>query len=290
MQVTLLDGGLGQELIARTGKATPLWSVQVLIDNPELVGQIHLEYFQAGAEIATANTYSVLPDRLQPHGLEEQLSQLIQIACTQAITARDRFGSGQVAGALGPLGFSYRPEKCPPAEQAAEVYRHICKEQSPYVDLFIAETMASVDQVKGALMGSTGFGKPVWIALTVDDEDGTKLRSGEPIEDLLPVVNQYDVAAVLLNCSTPESVTQGLPLLQQFSRSFGAYANGFSRINNEFNNVHTTVDLLESRDDLSPEAYADFAAQWIDDGASIIGGCCEVGPAHIAELKLRFSK
>ncbi len=68
MSITILDGGMGQELIARAGRATSLWSVQALLDAPEMVREVHDGYFAAGAEIATANTYSVLPDRRAPHG------------------------------------------------------------------------------------------------------------------------------------------------------------------------------------------------------------------------------
>ena len=50
------------------------------------------------------------------------------------------------------------------------------------------------------------------------------------------------------------------------------------------------MSLLEARKDLGPAAYAAFAEQWVEGGASIIGGCCEVGPAHIAELARRFDK
>lgn len=288
MKVTLLDGGMGQELIARAGEATSLWSVQALLSDPDLVRQVHADFFSAGAEIATTNTYSILPDRLIPHGLQDRLEELIELACQQAVSARDTHGSGLIAGSLGPLGFSYQPEKCPPAADAAEVYRRVCKAQRPHVDLFIAETMASVDQVRGALLGMSDWDIPKWIALTVDDDDGRLLRSGEPLEEVLPLLEVFEVDAILLNCSVPEAVTQGIPVLVHSSRVVGAYANGFKAINEAFNSVGATVDLLETRNDLDASAYADFAAQWISDGATIIGGCCEVGPSHIAHLKQRF--
>ncbi len=286
--ITILDGGLGQELIARAGKATPLWSTQTLLDDPDLVRQVHDDYFAAGADLATTNTYAVLPDRLKQHGLSQRLDELLHIACRQAVDARDAHGSGRVAGSLGPLGFSYQPGMCPPAEQAAEVYARACKVQADYVDLFIAETMASIDQARGALMGTAGFEKPVWIAMTVDDDDGTRLRSGEPLSAILPLIAEYDAAALLINCSVPEAVSQAIHEVAGHGVEIGAYANGFTEINKAFNSVGATVDMLESRTDLDPAAYAAFAAEWVDSGATLIGGCCEVGPAHIAELKKQF--
>ena len=288
MAITILDGGMGQELVARAGKATSLWSVQALLDNPEMVRAVHDEYFAAGAEIATTNTYSALPDRLEPHGLLDQLKNLQIIACTQASNARDAHGSGRVAGSLGPMGFSYQPDLAPPSEQAAEIYAEICKIQASFVDLFICETMSSVDQARGALMGASVVDKPVWVALSVDDSDGTKLRSGEDVSDALPLLAEFNPAGVLINCSLPEAVSVAIPILAGQGVPVGAYANGFTGIHSDFNAVGATVDMLKTRTDLGPDAYATFAEQWVASGATIVGGCCEVGPAHIAELKKRL--
>jgi S-methylmethionine-dependent homocysteine/selenocysteine methylase len=288
MSITILDGGMGQELIARAGSATSLWSVQALLDNPEMVRAVHDEYFAAGADIATTNTYSVLPDRLAHHGLSDRLTVLQQLACQQAVDARDAHGSGLVAGSLGPQGFSYQPDKSPPSEEAAETYHTICKIQADFVDLFLFETMSSVDQARGGLMGAAGLGKPVWLALSVDDKNGTKLRSGENLTDILPLLAEFQPAAVLVNCSVPEAVSNAVPLLVGNGIPVGAYANGFVGIADAFNQVGATVDALETRKDLGPEAYADFAQEWVDAGATIIGGCCEVGPAHIKLLAGRF--
>jgi S-methylmethionine-dependent homocysteine/selenocysteine methylase len=279
---------MGQELVARAGKATGLWSVQALVDEPEIVRQVHDEYFAAGAEIATANTYCVLPDRVESYGINQTLEELNDLACKLAVDARDAHGSGIVAGSLGPLGFSYQPDKAPPAEEAAEIYARIAKLQAPYVDVHMAETMSSVDQAKGAMMGLAVTGKPVWIALSVDDADGTRLRSGEPVKDVLPLLDQYRVDALFINCSMPEAVSQAVPLLTGKDIPIGAYANGFTAITDDFDHIGATVDSLTARTDLGPDAYAKFAQNWADAGATIIGGCCEVGPAHIARLTKQF--
>ena len=288
MSVTILDGGMGQELVARAGRATSLWSVQALLDAPELVRTVHDEYFAAGAEIATTNSYSVLPDRLEKHNIGDSLDALAVLACELAAQSRDAHGTGLVAGSMGPLGFSYQPDKAPPSEQAAEIYAHLARVHVPYVDVHLAETMSSIDQVKGALMGLSVTGKPIWIALSVDDDDGTKLRSGEAVVDVLPLLEEFEPEAVFINCSVPEAVSVAIPKITGQGFRVGAYANGFTGITEGFSFIGATVDALTTRKDLGPEAYAQFADQWATDGASIIGGCCEVGPAHIAELKRRF--
>jgi S-methylmethionine-dependent homocysteine/selenocysteine methylase len=286
--VTILDGGMGQELVARAGRATSLWSVQALLESPEMVREVHEEYFAAGAEVATTNTYSVLPDRLERHNIGDSLANLSNLACRLAVEARDAHGSGMVLGSVGPLGFSYQPDKAPPPEQAAEIYARLAQLQAPFVDAHIAETMSSVDQAKGALMGLSVTGKPIWIALSVDDSDGTKLRSGELVTNTLPLLAEYKPAAVLINCSVPEAVTDAVPCLVGNGFPVGAYANGFTGIAKDFNKIGATTDMLTARTDLNPATYADIAQEWATAGATLIGGCCEVGPAHIRELSQRF--
>ena len=287
--ITLLDGSIGQELVKQSGdRATPLWSTQVMIDHPDLVRQVHDAYFRAGASVATTNTYAVLRDRLRRVALEDRAEELTETAVLCARAARDANGQGRVAGAIGPLIASYRPDICPPAEEAAQIYAEPVRLMKGRVDLFVIETMSSVDQARGALQAATGQGKPVWLAVTVDDNDGTRLRSGEGVGDLAGLVAQYDPAAVLVNCTRPEAVAAALGIIKGFGRPFGAYANGFTRISEGFLTDAPTVDALEQRTDLDPAAYADFAMGWVDQGATIVGGCCEVGPDHIAELARRL--
>ena len=192
-----------------------------------------------------------------------------------------------IAGSLGPLGFSYRPDLSFPPEEAAEVFAEIVRIHEPSVDVHLIETVSSIEHAKGCLLGTTTSSKPTWIALTVADDDGTKLRSGEALTDIKPVLDEFSPAAVLVNCARPEAVGESMQLLKNFGLPFGAYANGFTFITSSFTKSET-VDQLEARTDLDPEKYADYCNEWVEAGATIIGGCCEVGPAHIATLHGRF--
>jgi S-methylmethionine-dependent homocysteine/selenocysteine methylase len=290
-EITILDGGLGQELVARhPGKPTGLWASQVMMEAPELVRGVHDDYFTAGADVATTNTYAIHHDRLLEAGIDDQFAALHRAACEMAVAARDANGAGLVAGSLGPLGWSYRPDLAPPPEQAADLYLEICRLHEPYVDIFLCETMCSVDQARGALAGSQVLDKPVWLALSVDDADGARLRSGEALVDILPLLDAMNPAAVLINCSVPEALDTAIPLLAGGAIPVGGYANGFVNIDASFTEKNSSVDALSAREDLDPAQYANFAQHWVDAGATIIGGCCEVGPAHIAELVNRFRK
>jgi homocysteine S-methyltransferase len=290
MTVTILDGGMGQELVARsTAAPTPLWATKVMMDQPELVESIHADFFAAGAQVATVNSYAIHHDRLVQAGLDDHFDTLHLRACEIAKTARDAHGSGRVAGSLGPLGWSYRPDMAPAAPIAAGLYAEIVALQEPHVDLFLCETMAGVDQARGALMGLSNTKLPVWLSLSTSEEDGTKLRSGEDLSEILPLVDRFQPEAVLINCTSPEVITDALGVFSPHGVALGAYANGFVRIVDSFKSNTATVADLNAREDLSPVVYADFAEQWVEAGASIIGGCCEIGPAHIAELSRRFS-
>ena len=275
--IILLDGSMGQELVRRAGdRPTPLWSAKVMIDHPGMVASVHADYRKAGATVHTTNTYSIHHDRLKGTGLEDQFLALHMAALKEAA------GMGVLAGSIGPLIASFRPDIHPPHDIALPLYAEIATIIAPHVDLILCETVASVAHAKAVLEAATATGKPVWLSLTVDDVDGTRLRSGEPLTDVLPIAQ--NAAAILINCALPEAITASMDVLAKGNLPFGAYANGFTKITAAFLEDKPTVDALTARQDLDPEAYAAFAMKWIEQGATIVGGCCEVGPAHIAKM------
>ena len=287
--ITLLDGSIGQEAVKRSGdRATPLWSPSVMLEHPGVIESIHRDYFKAGATIATTNTYAVLPDRLGVAGIADRLGDLIEQALKEAEAGRDSAGGGRIAGSLGPIRASYRTDFQISFDETAAGYKPLINALESRVDLYIIETVSSLHQAEATLRATQRCTKPVWLSLSVDDGDGTVLRSGEPIAEVAPLIATYKPDAVLINCSRPEAVSMGMAEVKRFGLSFGAYANGFTRISEGFLEDAPTVDALEQRKDLGPEDYADFAMGWIDQGATIVGGCCEVGPAHITELANRI--
>jgi homocysteine S-methyltransferase len=275
--IILLDGGMGQELVHRAGdRPTPLWSTQVMLDHPGLVAQVHADYRNAGATVHTTNTYAILRDRLDGTGAEDQFEALYAAALKEAE------GVGVLAGAIGPLGASYRPDLMPAHEVAVAAYTEVANILAPKVDLIICETVASLAHARAVLEAAAATGKPVWLAMTVDDADGTRLRSGEPLADVFAMARA--ASAILANCSVPEAIDAAMGVLATGDKPFGGYANGFTKISDGFLGDKPTVDALTARQDLGPDVYARHAMSWIAQGATIVGGCCEVGPAHIARL------
>lgn len=288
-RVTLLDGGMGQELLRRSGdRPTPLWATQVMIDHPGLVAEIHADYFAAGATVATTNTYAIHHDRLEKAGIDERFGALYAQALAEAKAARDAAaGGGRIAGAIGPLVASYRPETHPPHAEAVARYAEIARILGPEVDVILCETIASLAHARAVLEGAQEGGRPVWLSVTVDDEDGSRLRSGEPVSGLLALPG--GAAAVLANCSAPEAMTAALRVLRNLGLPFGAYANAFREITKAFLADSPTADALAARPEITPARYAAFALDWVRAGATIVGGCCETGPAHIAEVARRLT-
>ena len=288
--ITILDGGMGQELLARSkNPPTEMWSARVLLDEPDLVTAVHGDYIAAGAEVITINAYSATPERLSKYGHADHFQSLQQAAIDCAQRARDARGqSVRITGCLPPLFSSYNPDLNNDYDRAADLYSQIADTQANGVDIMLAETLGSLLEVRAALTAMQGRDKPVWISMSLsDDTDTPRLRSGEALSDALDLIADLGADAVLLNCSLPETITAAMPSLSGLSVPFGAYANGFTSIKKlEMGDI--VAESFSKRADLTPQGYANFADGWIAAGATLIGGCCEVGPEHITELSRRF--
>jgi len=280
---------MGQELRRRSSRpASPLWSSQVMLDEPQLVTAAHRDFIDAGARVITANTYSATPQRLMRDAEIGLFESLHAAALNAAAKAREESGQDvRIAGCLAPLVASYRPELAPDEATCLRDYRRMVEAQAGGVDLFICETLSLAREARSATVAAAESDLPVWTSFTVDDADGTRLRSGEPLAEAARDVAAAGAERVLVNCSVPEAVTTAMAVLAGLGVPFGGYANGFTSV--AALQPGGTVDVLEARTDLGPNAYAEHALRWVEQGATLVGGCCEVGPAHIAALAERLS-
>jgi S-methylmethionine-dependent homocysteine/selenocysteine methylase len=285
-EVVLTDGGMGQELLRRSGAPpTPLWSARVLLDEPELVRDLHADFIRAGARVITVNAYAATPERLEREGEAAMFEPLQRRAIDLAEEAREAAGAGwdvRIAGCLSPLFGSYHPELTIPYADTLAIYRRIVAEQADRVDLMLCETMASADEARAAATAAAESGKPVWMSWTIADDGPPLLRSGETLAEADRALAGLPLAARLVNCSRPEAVSAAIPELLALGGLAGGYANAFTAV--DALEHGGTVDVLGARDDLGPEAYAALALGWAESGAGLVGGCCEVGPEHIAAL------
>ena len=283
----LLDGGMGQEIVNRGGKrGYGEWAVAALLEDPDLVRQIHRDYINAGADVITTNSYGTTRARLQPTFGEDRLPELARISGVLAAAARDdcRADHVKVAGGLPPLEASYATTLDLSYAETVDEFAELMDAMLPYVDLFLGETLSTVFEARALLEAAAGRGVPVWLSWTLEDHGSSKLREGIELHDAIAGLGERQPDALLVNCTTPDSINSALPALSASGLPFGAYANGFVEIPATWEE-RGGVDQLQTRTDLTPQVYAECAREWLEAGAAIIGGCCEVGPAHIQRLR-----
>ena len=191
---------------------------------------------------------------------------------------------------------SYQPEKFDP-RAAADMMRLFREELADYADLFLAETHGSVAEAELFLTEFMPTGCPVWLSVTLEDVGVTvgqpRLRSGEPLGDVLALCQTQAPGALLFNCSQPEVMEDAITVAHEHFSSdhsplIGVYANAFPLADEKYEGANTTLHKL--RQDITPDAYADYAERWVAAGAGIIGGCCGISPLHIKCLKERLSR
>jgi len=270
--------------VRRSGVApTPLWSSRILLDNPDLVEALHLDFIKAGAKTIVLNNYTATPTRLARDATIDLFEPIHKAAKEVALSAKHKSGATDVkiAGCLPPLVASYKPELVPSEESCLEQYRELVAVQKDGIDLIFCETLATIREAVAAASAAREAGLPTIVSLTLDDEKPDQLRSGEPLIDAIAAVSRLGVEAVTVNCSMPEAVSAAMPILARTFPRVGGYANGFQSVAPL--DAGGTTAGLKAREDLTPEAYAQYALGWAKDGATLIGGCCEVGPKHIAE-------
>ncbi len=266
--ITLLDGPLGTELAARgVAIPEPLWSAWGLIGAPEVVADIHRDYAAAGATVHTAATF-----RTRRRTAGERWGELTALALR---IAREAVPAGDLlAGSLAPLEDCYRPERSP-AEPRAE-HREMARALAEAgADLILCETFPHVGEALIAVEEAVATGVPVWLALTAGPE--ADLLTPEELARGAEEAVRRGAAAVLVNCV---AASRTAPYVDRLADRvggrvpFGAYANA--------GRVDELIGWAAAPGGAA--SYAELALAWIARGATLVGGCCGTGPAHIAEL------
>jgi S-methylmethionine-dependent homocysteine/selenocysteine methylase len=288
--VVLLDAAMGKDLKMR-GVEIPgtIWSANALLVAPEAVLEVHRENIEAGADVITTNTYGVIRGDLAKENIEGRFRELNEFAAElarQAVQESDR--DVRIAGSLPPLNGSYRPDRVMPFETIEPLYREQAEILAPFVDLFICETMSHTDEARAAASAACATDKPVIVSFTLDDDEPGRLRSGESLRSAVETLAEYPLLGVLVNCCVPERVTDAIPVLVESGHGLiGGYANAFTRVPKDWllDGDKETDGTLDLRDDLNPDHYAKFVAQWLSAGARVVGGCCGTLAAHTASLR-----
>lgn len=288
--ITLLDAGMGKTLAMR-GVEIPatIWSANALLVAPDEVLAVHTENIRAGADIITTNSYGIIRSDLAKEHIEDQYESLNRLAGELARQAVNEAGSRtRIAGSLPPLNGSYRPDLVLPKAATLPLYREQVQILAPHVDLFLCETMSSINEALAAAQAVAEVGKPVLVSFTLHDDDRGCLKSGETLESAIDALRHLAPAGVLANCCLPERITEAMPTLVASGFEFvGGYANAFARVPKDWllDGQKESDRKLHLREDLVPEQYCRFVQEWVDAGANLVGGCCGTTAEHTLAIR-----
>ena len=289
----ILDGGIGTEL-ERLGAPMDheAWCAVALESHPQLVRDVHRSYIDAGADIITVNTYAATRHALTNGGIEENFTSWNKLAvqlARETLDASEVDRNILIAGSVSNFGHfndQYTDKQLAPnfRDQAEILIEN-------GVDFIILESLgAKTSTIVTALNAISEFGVPIWVAVScAEDHDSGQLFLGieeSRIDSHRPLAHQelgeaidtiMDTAgsALLVMHSTVDTTLPALQLIEShYDGLRGAYPNAGYWTRPEWAFV----------DQISPEDYLDRARKWLDTGARIVGGCCGIGPDHIAAL------
>ena len=288
----VLDGGMGQELLARGVETSgTLWSANALLQEKyhELLLDTHLDFINSGAEIIVTTTFTTRRMRLRDNGVEDKFEYLNTKAGEIAKKAKDLNPHVLVAGGLPPQYLTYEVDTRSD-EEIKENFYDQAKLLDPFIDFFYFDVLSSVREFSLAIKAIEIFKKPYLIGAHISE--GVKLPSGENISEIMTTIDHKKLLGVMLSCVSPENYEKNLDEIKSLGVPFGFKLNGFvttkpaAGYTNTFNKSKTgnPNEFLGHREDLIPEKMALFVKKFKEAGATILGGCCETRPAHIKEM------
>lgn len=309
----VLDGGLGHLLktlypsdaVTPAGEAVFLGGAVLASRNPQAVTAAHAAFIDAGADVIAAATFGCVPTALARAGVADgDLEALVAAAVGAARTAADASPRKvTVAASLGPLGECYVPW-CDDSNREAGVQTYARLARAAVgagADVLFIETAASSNDAAAAVRGASTASTPVWVSWTVDDSRGATTRGGDAVSDAAAAAIAAARAsgapppAVLgVNCAEPGAIEAGVVALAAAGvTNIAAYGNAFaattggwlaSRGGSE-NGTAVAGDAGGLPATVSPAAFGAAARRWMDAGATVVGGCCGAGPAHIEAVR-----
>ena len=288
----ILDGGMGQELLARGMKPQgTLWSATAILHKKyhKLLYDTHVDYIKAGAEVIVTTSFASRKTRLRENKVEDKFEYLNKKAGEIAKKTKDTYPDVLIAGGLPPQGSTYKEDNRSNDEISEDFYKH-AELLNPYSDFFYLDVISSIKELKLAIKSINEFKKPYLIGAHISQ--GKTMPSGEKISDIITNNKNEDLLGIMLSCVSPENFQLNLDELKNLGVPFGFKLNSYLKTNpfpnlDDHEKNKKSVDpkeFLGTRNDLTPKKMAEFAKKFKDSGATILGGCCETSPAHIKEM------
>jgi homocysteine S-methyltransferase len=283
----VLDGGMGQELLARGMKPNgTLWSANAILDENyhQLLSDTHRDFIKAGAEVIVTTTFTTRRKRLRDNNVEDKFEYLNKKAGQIAFDIKKEFPNILVAGGIPPQNLTYEADERS-EDEIIKNFNEQAKLLNPYVDFFYFDVWSSIKEFKCGIQAIKDFNKPYLIGIHISE--GTNLPSGENISDIKNIIDEQ-LLGVMLSCVSPENYDANLEELKSLNVPFGFKINGF--LTTKPKNGYTSTfsksngnpnEFLGQRKDLTPKKIGEIVKKFKDNGATILGGCCETRPAHI---------
>jgi len=294
--IVVLDGGMATALEARgCDLLDDLWSAKVLLEAPDLIREVHLDYLLAGADCITTSSYQATLPGFRNRGLDEDAGRdLLGLSLTLALEAREMFLRGGfnrkgrpeplVAASIGPYGAfladgsEYTGRYGISDSELYEFHRgrwQVLAEGG--ADLMACETIPTQREAE-TLLGLLAETPNRWAWISFSCRDGRHLCDGGLLRDAARACNaEPRVAAVGINCTAPEFIA---PLIDEARK-------GTDKPVLVYPNSGEGYDAEEKRWHSAPSStpWGKAAGDWVRRGAAGVGGCCRVGPAMIAEIR-----
>lgn len=289
----IVDGALASELQRRGCDLNDsLWSAKVLFEQPELIRQVHYDYFKAGADCAITASYQATPLGFAKKGINlndsialiQKSVELAQQAKQQYLSELDQPKPLLIAGSVGPYGAyladgSEYTGNYQLSEEAFMEFHYVRIKAliDANVDLLACETLPSFTEIKALTKVIKQFPKiSCWFSFTLKDDQ--HLSDGTPLSLVVEYLNNIEqIASVGINCIALEKVTSSLNVLNKLtSKPLIVYPNSGE-----------VYDPLTKQWHPNPQHNCTFANQltnWIESGAKLIGGCCQTTPNDIANI------
>ncbi|MCP3687992.1 MAG: homocysteine S-methyltransferase [Gammaproteobacteria bacterium] len=289
----LLDGGMGSELERRGFDVTSaLWSAQLLVENPDAIKAVHLAYLHAGAEcITTASYQASIPGFLSMGYSTEQAREFLlrsvdiaRVACDEFILDNPHIDyRPMVAASIGPYGAyladggEYRGDYRVDSSQLHDFHQQrLLWLDDCNADVIACETIPDYEEAEVLAKLLAKARTPAWVSFSC--RDGERISDGSLIRDAVALFEgQPGVAAVGVNCTAPQYLTSLIGEIQRAETNLAIVV--YPNSGEDYDAVTRSWAGTET-----PLECAAAARTWSQAGANIIGGCCRMGPAHIAEI------
>ena len=290
-QTRVLDGGMGQELLARGMKPNgTLWSANAILDENyhQLLEDTHRDFVKAGAEVIVTTTFTTRRKRLRENNIEDKFEYLNIKAGEIASNVKKEFPNILIAGGLPPQELTYEADERNENE-ITKTFNEQAKLINKYVDFFYFDVWSSIKEFKCGIEAIKEFKKPYLIGIHISE--GTNLPSGEKISDIKTIIDDK-LLGVMLSCVSPENYEKNMKEIKDLNVPFGFKLNGF--ITTKPKNGYTSSffknsggnpnEFLGHRHDLTPKKIGEIVKKFKENGATILGGCCETRPSHIKAM------